>query len=494
VSVYKYKNRLIIGVDNRPCSGHDGTQSLVVSLKEDLKFFKRITTSKVTDDLNWVVMGRKTYETLPGPLKERYNIVLTQSKPTNQKIKKGNIGPYFWTYEFLQKQREHQHKHPKQIFVIGGSQIYKLFKPNEIYITEIGQSRELSSSLVNKTLHEFSGFNDQYRFVSYSEKFEQSGVNYRILKYRYLLGDPQQYSQERSFLTLGRTILEKGKDRVDRTGVGTVSLFGNQLRFDLSNETFPLLTTRAVPLRGVIEELLFFCRGETDSKILESKGINIWKGNTTREFLDKRGLQHYPDGVMGPMYGWSWRAFGQEYDPINPNFQSVMFTEERSGFDQLAHVEKLLRTDPFSRRIYISNMNPYVSDKMCLEPCHVYVQFYVEEINKIKYLSCYFTMRSSDYFLASVSFNTASYAVLTAILAKKCGMEPKEIVYNSVDTHVYKSHLEQMKLQLQRTPRPFPKLHINDAVITKDWNELTFSDFELIGYFPHPTIKADMAI
>lgn len=501
-NVLKFKNKLCIGKDN----------DLLFKLKGDLQFFRKVTTEGKTTNFNCVLMGSKTFDSLRGPLKNRYNLVLTRNpRKTFTGVKKNDIGPYYLTLEdFLQFYINNKNK--TKIFIIGGSQIYnfflKKFPPSVLYITEVTASKEITAELtkINETrLIYMNNFDDRYNLVSYSEPYNEDLINvrYRILKYK----RRHKGSEERNYLHLAEEIIKHGTPRIDRTGVGTISKFGTQLRFDLNEGTIPLLTTRFVPIKGVIEELLFFCRGETDTKILENRGVSIWKGNTTRHFLDDRGLSNYPEGVMGPMYGWCWRVFGESYDPTSPNvnlqdleedhLESESFKRKvpiKKGFDQLKHVERLLQEDPFSRRIYISNLNPSNSDQMCLEPCHVYVQFYVEEIDGERYLSCYFTMRSSDYFLASVSFNTTSYAILTIILALRNGMKPKEIVYNAVDTHIYNNHITQFKTQLTRTPRPFPKLAVDNSVKTKNWNQITLDDFEVIGYFPHPRIKADMAI
>lgn len=498
-NVCKYKNKLCIGVNN----------DLLVNLKKDLQFFKNVTTENKTSDFNYVLMGRQTYDSLRGPLKNRYNLVLSRNvyKPFRG-IKKNNIGPYYLTLEDFLQFYLNKIQYNSKVFVIGGSQIYNLFlnnfPPSILYITEVKPPKDFKYN-DNYQLITMNHFNDNYKLISYSEKHVENEFSYRFLKYIYCTENTT--TGERNYLKLAEQILKNGTLRTDRTGVGTRSLFGTQLRFDLSNEIIPLLTTRAVPIKGVIEELLFFCRGETDTKILENKGVSIWKGNTTRKFLDNRGLSHYSEGVMGPMYGWCWRSFGESYDSNSPNvilespvpdhLESESFKRKvpiKRGFDQLEHVERLLREDPFSRRIYITNLNPADSDKMCLEPCHVFVQFYVEEIDNERYLSCYFTMRSSDYFLASVSFNTTSYSILTHILALRTGMKAKEIVYNAVDTHIYNNHISQVKTQLMRVPSPFPKLAIDNSVKTKKWNEITLNDFEVIGYFPHSPIKAEMAI
>jgi thymidylate synthase len=251
------------------------------------------------------------------------------------------------------------------------------------------------------------------------------------------------------------------------------------------------MTLKQIPFRIILEELLWFCRGDTDAKILKNKGIHIWDGNTSREFLDGQGL-NYEEGVLGPGYGFQWRHQGSEYKEEYAD-TSKIDTSIIGGFDQLQYVENLLKTDPYSRRIVLSAWNPSDLHKTALVPCHILLQFYVQEINNEKYLSCQFYMRSNDVFLANV-FNVVSYSILTYILALKCNMKPKEIIYTCGDSHIYKSHLEQVNLLLTRNPRPLPKLILSDSLKTKDWREMDVSDFELVGYYPHPTIKAEMAI
>ena len=488
--VYFYKNKLAIGKD----------ASLLFKLKDDMSFFKNITTNSLSQnsllDANVLLMGRRTFETT-GLLKKRYNIILTSNPDLiniysfKYTVKLDINKPYYMNFKtFI----EFYHKFNPNVFVIGGGEVYNQFLafnefmhpeliPTKLYITEV--KTKVKDLQPNVFMNAF----EKYSLIGYSEKYTTENENFRILHYT-LTDKP---SQEYKYLDLAKYILENGNDRLDRTGTGTIGIFGAQLRFDISNGNLPLLTTKQVPLKAIIEELLFFCRGDTDTKILDRKGVKIWNGNTSREFLDNRGLSHYPEGIMGPMYGFSWRHFGAKYDQSFSD-TSKIDTSLIGGVDQLQNVIHLLKTDPFSRRIYISNLNPAESQNMCLDMCHTYIQFYVEEINGIKYLSGYFTMRSSDYFLAAVSFNLISYALLVYILALKCNMKPKEIIYNSVDCHIYKNHIEQIKEQIKRTPRPFPHIKLNSNLKDKDWSEMEYSDFELIGYIPFPSIKAPMAI
>jgi dihydrofolate reductase/thymidylate synthase len=487
--VTNYKNKLAIGQNNE----------LLFKLKGDMTFFRKITTGSLSPssklNCNIVLMGRKTYDSLPEncrPLKDRINIVLTRNKelikkspvPENLLLTKDVYFTDDLTFEKVYK------KYNPNVFVIGGSELYNKFlgRADKLYLTVV----EAKLNVIPDAFMDY--LDSRYSLVSFSEKFVETSSNsntqtisYRILYYI----NTGNKSNEYEYLDLARRILNKGNTRSDRTGTGTVSIFGNQMRFDIS-KTIPLLTTKRVPFVMTVEELLWFCRGDTDATILQKKGIKIWDGNTSREFLDNRGLKDYPEGTIGPQYGFLWRFFGADY---SPEFRDTSKIDMSSvgGFDQLKNVEHLLKTDPFSRRIMISAWNPAQLHEQALPSCHVLIQFYVEEINKEKYLSCQFYMRSNDLFLGN-PVNIASYSILTYILAKKCGMKPKELIYTCGDTHIYANHLQQIEEQIKRIPRPFPKLHLSKSVETKDWKDLSIEDFELIGYFPHPTIKGAMAI
>jgi thymidylate synthase len=282
--------------------------------------------------------------------------------------------------------------------------------------------------------------------------------------------------EENEYLELLGEILRHGSIRTDRTGIGTKSIFGSKLKFSLENNVVPMLTTKKVFFKGVVEELLFFLRGQTDTKILEAKGVNIWKGNTSREYLDGRKLNYLPEGDMGKGYGFQWRNFGG--------------STSGGGVDQLAQVLHTLRTDPTDRRIIISAWNPTQLPEIALAPCHIMVQFY-EDHGK---LSAQFYMRTVDTFLG-LPFNILSYALLTRIVAQTVGMEAKELIFVGGDTHIYLNHLQQATEQISREPYPFPKVVINKKLSSiEDIEALQLSDFELQDYQSHAAIKAPMAV
>lgn len=260
----------------------------------------------------------------------------------------------------------------------------------------------------------------------------------------------------KQYLDMLRYVMDNGVDKMDRTGTGTRSVFGQQMRFDL-NQGFPLMTTKKTHLKSIIHELLWFIKGDTNIKYLQDNGVRIWN-----EWADE-------NGDLGPVYGSQWRNWNGE------------------GIDQLAQVVDKLKNNPNDRRIIISAWNVGKIPEMKLPPCHMMFQFYVAD-NK---LSCMLYQRSCDMFLG-VPFNIASYALLTMMLAQVCGLELGEFVHTLGDTHIYHNHFEQVKEQLSRNPLPLPKMKINPFV--KDINEFKYEDFELENYQCYEAIKATVAV
>ena len=259
-----------------------------------------------------------------------------------------------------------------------------------------------------------------------------------------------------------KLVLEEGKARNDRTGVGTIGVFGAQARFSI-RDSFPVLTTKKLHLRSIIHELLWFLKGDTNVKYLQENGVTIWD-----EWADE-------EGNLGPVYGKQWRAWrtGEGGEPI----------------DQIAQVVERIKTRPQSRRHLVCAWNPSDVPSMALPPCHCLFQFYVDV--EAGELSCQLYQRSADLFLG-VPFNIASYALLTMMIAQVCDLKPGEFVHTFGDLHLYSNHLEQTRLQLTREPRSLPQMKLNPEVKTLDG--FVYEDFELIGYDPHPGIKAPIAV
>ena len=263
----------------------------------------------------------------------------------------------------------------------------------------------------------------------------------------------------KAYHDLLRHILEHGEEKSDRTGTGTLSIFGYQMRFDLQ-EGFPLLTTKKLHLRSIIHELLWFLKGDTNVQYLQENGVRIWN-----EWADE-------NGDLGPVYGKQWRAWK------SPDGQAV---------DQISDAVKMIQENPYSRRIVVNAWNVGELKDMALMPCHCLFQFYVANGT----LSCQLYQRSADTFLG-VPFNIASYAMLTMMMAQVCDLKPGHFVHTFGDVHLYKNHLDQAELQLQRQPRKLPTLWINPAV--KSIFEFNFSDFKLKDYNPYPHIKAEVSV
>ncbi|MBQ3740145.1 MAG: thymidylate synthase [Bacteroidales bacterium] len=263
----------------------------------------------------------------------------------------------------------------------------------------------------------------------------------------------------KQYQDLLRTILETGAYKSDRTGTGTYSIFGYQMRFDLS-QGFPLLTTKKLHLRSIIYELLWFLQGDTNIRYLKDHGVSIWD-----EWAD-------PNGDLGPVYGHQWRSWS---------------TPDGGKIDQITQLIEQIKTNPDSRRLMVCAWNVGEIDKMALPPCHVLFQFYVNNGE----ISLQLYQRSADVFLG-VPFNIASYTLLLMMVAQVCGLKPKEFVHTLGDAHIYSNHVEQAKLQLSRDPRPLPTMRINPEV--KDIFSFQYEDFQLENYDPHPHIKADVAV
>ena len=495
----------IVAVDKNFGIGKDNKIPWYIS--EELKYFKKLTLNNV------VIMGSKTFFSIPvkfRPLVNRLNIVLTNNKELlkndhkfsnlkfiNFKSPKTTIS--ITDFDYLHKLtyifsiiRHYEDYKNKEIYIIGGEKIYSLFfklfektkynelQLNRIYLTHLEKDYKCNTF--------FYKLPETFKLINYSDKYynKDENVYFRYCIYEKNINPNIFNESENKYLDIAYNILNNGNYKKDRTGTGTYSIFGTHTRYDISS-CIPMLTTKRVPFKTCIHELLWFLQGKTDNKELQKNKVHIWDGNSSREFLDKTGLTNLEENDCGACYGFQWRHFGAQYKDCNTNY-------EGKGFDQVKYVLDLLKNDPFSRRIFLSAWNSADLDKTCLPPCHVSIQFFVEEHHDgIKYLSGHMYQRSADWFLGE-PFNILSYTALIYLFATICDMIPNELIISTGDTHIYSNHVDQMREQVLREPYTKPILWVNPDVKNKNIEDITIDDFDLIGYFCHPTIKGKMAV
>lgn len=464
--------KLIICVDNQNGIGKNNT--LPWYIKEDITFFKKKTLElKNKKKINCVIMGKNTYMSIPEkyrPLKNRLNLVL--SNTLDKTLENDNL-KIFNNFIDLLRYVDKNKKNIETSYIIGGKTIYDYFLNNnlvdDIYINKVDFDFKCDIK-VNIDLKDYELYSNEQIITSNNYKLEYNHYIY-------------VNKEENNYLTLMKKILEEGHDKDDRTNTGTFSIFGECLKYDISNNKLPLLTTKLVPFRLITEELLWFLSGSTDATILQDKNIHIWDGNTTREFLDGRGLNHMPVGDIGAGYSHQLRHFGTEYNTCKDDYTG-------KGFDQLKYVVDLIKNNPDSRRILFSYWNPSQLKDAALPPCHIMYQFYVDKKNKT--ISCCLFQRSSDYFLAN-NYNAVSAILLTHILGSLCDYKPKEFIHFIGDTHIYKNHIEQCNEQLKRKPKRFPNVYFNKNVKSlEDILNIKYEDFEILNYNPSSVIKGKM--
>ncbi|KAM1760158.1 hypothetical protein ACFX12_003059 [Malus domestica] len=491
--------------------GKDG--KLPWRLPSDLKFFKDVTvTTSDPAKKNAIIMGRKTWESIPSehqPLPGRLNVVLTRSGSFDIATAENVVicgsmasalellaaSPYCLSIE--------------RVFLIGGGQILReaLNAPGceAIHITEIETNIEcdtfipaIDSSVFQPWYSSFPKVESSIRhsFTTYVRvrssaveslcenndlisNSKSGSIKCEVKNFSFLPKMIFEKHEEHMYLRLVREVLSDGTSKDDRTGTGTLSKFGCQMRFNL-RRTFPLLTTKKVFWRGVVEELLWFISGSTNAKVLQEKGIHIWDGNASRDYLDSVGLTDKEEGDLGPVYGFQWRHFGARYTDMHADYTG-------QGFDQLLDVIDKIKNNPDDRRIILSAWNPSDLKLMALPPCHMFAQFYVANGE----LSCQMYQRSADIGLG-VPFNIASYALLTCMIAHVCGLVPGDFIHALGDAHVYRTHIRPLKEQLEKLPKPFPILKINPE--KKNIDSFVAADFKLIGYDPHQKIEMKMAV
>ena len=501
--MYHSSINCIVAVDNKNGISKDGV--IPWSIIEDMNLFSYVTSTQYLDEYkNVVIMGKNTWLSIDQkfrPLKNRINVIVsstltnTDEYPDVKIVKSLEEALHMYMYDSV----------IRKIFIIGGSKLYNEIMNNEkgildnLYVTYIHDDYNCDN-IINLDVDKFE--------LTYNKSIElydtknKKNVNVSFRHYVSAWDDKlfDKYvedtimvdnKEEKQYLHIMKELLD-GHYRQTRNSK-TYSQFGKHMKYDLS--TFPLLTTKKMFLRGIFEELKFFLLGHTNTKILEEKGVNIWKGNTSKEFIELCKLP-YEEGDMGPMYGFQLRHFGATYTNCTDNYTD-------KGFDQLKNVINILQTDRFNRRIMMTTFNPAHVHLGVLPPCHgITIQFGIEDNNK---LCCHMYQRSGDWFLG-VPFNIASYALLVYIICNivNNGMkeEQKELYGELVagtlimsfgDAHIYDAHIDVVKEQIKRKPFKFPTLKIIKSINTiDDIKDLEFSDIVINNYVSHNGLKANM--
>lgn len=514
--------------------------SLPWNVPEDLRHFAKVTKEVPagSGSINALIMGHNTFRSIGKCLPGRLTIVLTRNpdllqQPEHEQQQEQQRPVYVSSFEAALSYCKSPSAAIYRVFVIGGESVFREALQHShckdvVLTTVVGnnlcqegvwgfpQKREEGSAYfpIIDLLRRFQCIqkddDDDYSLLESSVKPWRYRVDHfiRADTLRELL-PPFWFAavtddtataktaslpinpEEDKYLQLVSQILETGEHKVDRTNVGTLSVFGPQLSFSLKDGVLPLLTTKKVFHKRVIEELLWFIKGSTNSLELSSKGNKIWDGNSSREFLDKRGLTHREVGDLGPVYGFQWRHFGATYEDMHADYSG-------KGIDQLANCIRLIRENPEDRRIIMTAWNPAQLHEMALPPCHLLCQFHVgggsDDGTGKRTLNCKMYQRSADLLLG-VPFNIASYAFLTCMIAYLCGMEPGMLILTFGDTHLYKTHLEGARMQIGREPREFPKLRFARPVEEiRSIDDFVESDFVVEGYDPHPYISLPMAV
>jgi len=447
------KFKVILATSKNHILGNNNSIPWLGKYPRDLKYFKKLSSFSPNNEQNIVIMGRKTWESLPSSkLPHRIPIVISTTMNSSTE--------YYLADSFdkaLELCNSIQHN---EIFVIGGKSIYEIalnhYKCGEIYHTLINEE-----------------YNGDTKLQIINPKILSEQIDYDIVFRKIKL------QGENKYLRLLSKILNEGEKRHTRNAI-TYSIFDEQLVFDIQ-DGFPLLTTKKMFWKGIVEELLFFIRGHTDSKLLEEKGVNIWKENTSKEFLKKCNLP-YREGDMGEMYGWNWRHFNTEYKGCDKDYTG-------KGFDQLVKVIQEIKTNPTSRRILMTDFNPAKAHLGVLYPCHsLILQFYVRE-GMILDVKMY--QRSVDSFLG-LPFNISSTSLLLYIIAKLTNTIPGKVTLALGDCHIYSDHLEQVKKQLKRLPYNFPILKLPNFNNLNQVENSKLEDYVIENYQCHKGIKASM--
>jgi dihydrofolate reductase/thymidylate synthase len=448
-------------------------QKLPWHIKEDLAHFNR--TTRDTFNKNICVMGYYTNLSLPAKLDGRVNVVLSKKeKLDNDKYDEKYTDLDSFIYN------SNKYNPNQKIFIIGGKNIIETCLKEYTNLIDTIYHTEIQHKFNHEDGNIYLNIDVLKKYEKYRETVVHKNFDYYINFNKYVLPKHEEFQ----YLELLNESINKGELRTTRNA-NTYSLFNKAMTFDLT-KGFPLFTTKKVHLRGIFEELMFFIRGQTDSKILENKGIYIWKPNTTKDFISKVGLD-YREGDMGPMYGFQWRHFNSFYMGCDHDYTNY-------GFDQLEYCLDLLLNDPHSRRILMTTYNPAQAKMGVLYPCHsIVIQFYVNEIDSNKYISMNLYIRSNDFAVGN-PYNVASNALLLHLVCNtlnaRCG-ESKYIPFKLNvligDLHVYQQHLDGVVKQINRMPYDFPKINIKKGL--EKIEEYKWEDIELENYTTHDPIK-----
>ena len=469
----------LIGINN----------NLLISSKDDLKNFYKITTKEYPEgSKNILIMGYNTWLSIPEdkkPFQKRMNIILTQQN--KDKIEETeNVKTFSSMFGALDWCKENE---TGRIFVIGGGKVFNECilhhkdKLNVIYLTRFINDYRCSNQ--NAILFPFQAISktDVVQRKSFETTnclvYRENGYSEETMPMHFLVHQNKENinHSENQYLNLLKKIMETGNKVESRNSI-TYSLFGERLEFDMK-DGFPLLTTKKMGYKTILRELLWFIHGSTSNQKLRDKNVHIWDLNSTKEFLESRGLD-YQEGDLGPVYGFQWRHSGAEYKDSSTDYSG-------KGIDQLKNVIDLIQNDPHSRRIIMNSWNPSDLDKMALPPCHVMCQFNVNTQENT--LNCQMYQRSGDMFLG-IPFNIASYSFLLHIIGKITGYKPGKFIHIIGDAHIYEDHLDAVKEQLSRVPSEYPELVVSEEV--KDIDTLDETMFHIKNYKSYGKISAPM--
>ena len=471
----------IMGVNN----------DLYCKIKSDLRMFQKITSTNFNNHENVIIMGYNTWKSIGKPLKNRMNIVISKN---HQEEFKG-VDSIFCFEGLEQCFQFIKGVDFGKIFVIGGAHLFSEIMKHYfdsidiIYQTQIMDevnrfllsSFDITYNKIPLIRYEMDKKMKNVKFTNRKEEgaifdFQKNGYISKEINYCeniYQMSDNVNI-QEFQYLHLLKDILENGSQKDSRNSV-VYSSFGSRMKFDL-RKGFPLLTTKKMPWKTILRELLWFIKGSTNNQDLQDKKVHIWDANASKEFLETRGLS-YEEGDLGPIYGFQWRHFGANYVDHKTDYQG-------QGVDQLQWIIHEIQTNPTSRRLIMSSWNPVDLDKMALPPCHIMIQFNIDN----QFIDAQLYQRSGDMFLG-VPFNISSYSFLLHIIGKITGYIPRYFIHIIGDTHIYKDHIDPVKEQLLRIPDMFPSLEIN-SIDTID--TIQESDFKIVNYNYYPTIQAEM--